>query len=170
MISGTLMNAHGMLRSMFHIQLIAVAVKLVLLIVLVLHFGLLGAASAVGLTVTLEQALYSVVTLRHLGLGAIAVLAVTWRALVAVGVMAVGLAALGLGWTAATPGGAVLDLALAVPADAMLYGAAIWLCWLAAGRPVGAERDMFGMVAQAGRRASQVVARQLRLRSVATPR
>ena len=154
LISNALMNAHALLRTMFRIQIAAVAVKLVLLVVLVMRFGLVGAAVAVGLAAMLEHLLYLSITLRFLGLGATDILRCTWRSLVGTLAMAAGLCSVGLGWNAAPyrTVAIVSDLVLAMAIGAALYATAVGACWLAAGCPAGAERDMAGMARQASGR------------------
>ena len=154
LISNALMNAHALLRTMFRIQIAAVAVKLVLLVVLVMRFGLVGAAVAVGLAAMLEHLLYLSITLRFLGLGAADILRCAWRSVAGTLAMATGLFWLGLGWNAVPYDTVAIvgDLLRAVPIGAALYGTAVGACWLAAGRPDGAERDMAGMARQASGR------------------
>ncbi len=151
LISNALMNAHALLRTMFRIQISAVAAKLLLLVVLVMRLGLLGAAIAVGLAAMLEHLLYLWVVLRTLELRIAEILRCTWRSLCGALVMAAGLCACGLGWNSVagrTPAIAG-ELALAVTLGAALYLAAVGACWLAAGRPGGPERDLAGMARRA---------------------
>ncbi len=165
MIGGAMMSAHARLRRMFWVQLLAVVVKLGLLLALVVPYGLLGAAVAAGLAAALEQLLILAVTLRYLRVGLGALLAATWRSMAAAAMMAAGMAAAGLGWTGGRLGdaGAALELAVAIPFGAALYGAAVLVGWLLAGRPAGPERDLAAMLRRGGGRAFSVAARQLRV-------
>jgi len=146
-VSVAMMTAHAMLKPMLRMQALALAVKLVLLIVLVTRFGLLGAAVAVGLAATLLNFLYVVATGRFLRLRPAGLLGVTWRSLAGTAVMAAGLVGCRLGWTGVAGSDLAIigDLALAIGFGAVLYAATVVLCWLAAGRPAGAERDVLAL-------------------------
>ena len=151
MIGSALLNAHALLRPLFGIQALAVVVKLALLIVLTMAYGLLGAALAIALATALEQGLILALTLQYLGLGGTDVLRVTWPSLLGTLAMAAGMAAFGLGWTVVDRTGPALAATLltAVLTGAAIYGAAIGACWAARGRPDGPEQDLLGALGRA---------------------
>ncbi len=150
-VSYALMNAHGRLSGLAAIQALTLAARLALLLALVPRAGLTGAAAAVGVSAILENLLYFALAQRFLGLRGAALLAATWRSLAGVAVMAAALAALGPGWREAA-GSPAAGLVQATLLGAVLYAATVALCWRAAGRPPGAERDLLGLVARAARR------------------
>jgi O-antigen/teichoic acid export membrane protein len=150
-VSYALMNAHARLRGLAGIQALTLAVRLALLVALVPRAGLTGAAAAVGLAAILENLLYFAMAHRFLDLRAAALLAATWRSLLGAIVMAAALAALGLGWRR-DAGSPAATLALAILLGAVLYAATVALCWIASGRPPGAERDLLGLLRRTARR------------------
>jgi O-antigen/teichoic acid export membrane protein len=145
-ICSALLNAHALLKTMFWIQGAALVVRFGLLLLLVVPFGLTGAAIAVGLATIFEHLLHLVVTLRYLRLPGLALLRATWRSFVGVAVMAGGMVSVGLGWsTVSGDVTAIIEhLSAAVAFGAGLYTATMTVCWVVAGRPEGAERDIFG--------------------------
>jgi hypothetical protein len=155
-ISGALMNAHALLKTMFTIQLASIGIRFALLVLLTMQFGLVGAAIGVGLSTAIEHGLTVLVALRYLRLRGRDVLLVTWRSLAGGLAMAAGLWALGLGWHTVTGDAWVMahEIALAIPLGATLYAASVALAWAASGCPEGAERDMFGLFRRALRLSS----------------
>ena len=103
-------------------------------------------------------------TMRLLALRWHQLLTHTWRGLVAVVVMAAGLHGLGLAWShAADTRGAVTALLIAVPTGSVIYGVVLAVLWLAARRPIGAERDIALFVFRAFLRAIATLTQQWRL-------
>ena len=162
MISAPLLNAYGQLRGMFKIQLAAVIVRIPLAIFLVSRFGLLGGAIAGALGTGIEQMLYVAMALHRLRLSPMELIRHNGRALIGGGTMVAGMMALGLAWMDAptVPGKALQALAISVATGAFIYTTAVVLLWLAAGRPVGAERDAMELLRRLGRRATSVVRKQ----------
>ncbi len=162
LISASLLNAYGMLRGRFMVQLAAVAARVPLIIVLVMHMGLPGAAIGTMAGAAVEHLLYLAMALRRLRLTLADVLRQVWRSSAAAGVMAAALVGCGLGWgqTSDEPAAAAASLLAAVPLGAAVYGVVLAGLWLAAGRPQGAERDAFDMAGRLCQQAVKIVRRQ----------
>lgn len=162
LISASLLNAYGMLRSTFVVQLAAVAARISLITVLVMHMGLPGAAIGTMAGAAVEHLLYLAMALRRLRLTLADLLRQTWRCSAAAGAMAAALVGSGLGWsqTPDAPGSAAASLVAAVPSGAAVYGVVLAGLWLAAGRPQGAERDALDVGRRLCRQAVNVVRKQ----------
>lgn len=148
-MSATLFQVHGLMSGMFGIEAASLVLRVVLIAAGVHLAGLPGAAMAVAVAILLEQLLYACVTLRHFSLRPAALLWVTWRSLLATGVMAVVVSGAGLGWNGAGEGVAALALCEGVVLGAIAYSAALLGLWLAAGRPAGAEHDALALLRKA---------------------
>ncbi len=148
LISASLLNAYAVLRGMFRVQLVSVAVRIPLMLVLVPRMGLLGAAIGMALATSVEHLSYLVMALRRLHLTATDVLASTWRSLLSAGAMAAVMAALGFGWSRVPDDRAAVltNLLTAVPLGAVVYGGMVASLWLATGRPAGAESSVVDML------------------------
>jgi lipopolysaccharide exporter len=154
-ISASLLTAHALLKRIFHIQLGSAAIRMLLLIPLVWHYGLIGGAVGSGITAICEHMAYVAYVKHHLRLRWLQLLAHVWRSLAAAGVMALGLFLLGLGWHAAPDiQGAKTMLAIAVPTGAAIYVLALIILWRLEGCPDGAELDMITMLTRLLRRSS----------------
>jgi lipopolysaccharide exporter len=164
-VSGALMNAHALLKTALRAQVLATIVKILVLIALVIPFGLVGGAVAVGLATAFENLLYLAITTRFLKLRGSDLLAATWRSLIGVVVMTGGLVTLHLGWNIVpnnSTAALVIDMALAMSLGSGLYAATVALCWMAAGHPSGAERDVLALLTRIGSRTGRFVAKQFR--------
>jgi hypothetical protein len=140
-------------------------VKLALLVPLVRHFGLLGAALSVCIASALEHGSYVKLTIRHLGLTWRQVGDHVWRSACACVFMALALWTTNLGWAHPTDNWAAWEsVLLAVPLGALVYSATTIGFWFAAGRPTGAERDL-AQLAQAIIAPARRVLRQVQTRT-----
>lgn len=137
-LSQHLLSAHALLGRLTGITLGAAAVRIALLIALIPHFGLAGAALGAALAVSVEQTAIVALAARRLRIAPRRLLAPLWRPLLAAAAMTAVLIRTGLGWSADT---APLSLVLAVMAGAGTYLAVLSAAWFAAGRPAGAEAD-----------------------------
>jgi lipopolysaccharide exporter len=145
-VSATLFQVHALLAGMFRIEILCLVLRVALLVALIPLGGLPGAALAVALSIVLEQALYARTAFRRFGVRAGALLGVTWRSLAATVVMAFVLYAAGLGWQDGAGVAPPKLLAEGVLLGVIVYLAALSACWLAAGRPAGAERDVLALL------------------------
>ncbi|MBU6499349.1 MAG: oligosaccharide flippase family protein, partial [Rhodospirillales bacterium] len=163
-ISSAMLNAHGILRRLFVLQVVTGIIRVLLVLPLVWRFGLLGAALAGALATVIEHLGYLTMTMRHLALPWWRLLAHLWRTLAASAAMAGGLWALGLGWNnVADAPAATRALLAAVPLGASFYVAAVLLLWVAAGRPDGPERDALAMAGRVWRGGAARLLRRLRM-------
>jgi lipopolysaccharide exporter len=154
-ISATLFSAHALLKTLFSVSISVMLLRLLLLAVLVVKLGLVGAAIAASLSMAVEHAVYIVLTMRRFGLRPAALLRHVWRSIFATAVMAGALVAAGLGWAPQPAGTAPLEeLLLAVGLGVLVYASALGATWLAAGRPAGAETDLLSFAALLARRAA----------------
>ena len=87
-ISTTLLTVYGMLQVQFASTTIILLIRFTLLIVLISHFGLVGAGFAVAAAAVLEEGFYLVVTFRRFNLRPVDLFAGNWRAAVATAAMA----------------------------------------------------------------------------------
>lgn len=162
LVSGTMMNAHGRLRSNFRINVAATVLRLILVPLLLLKFGLIGAAVGATIAIAGEQALYVASMFRSFGLRFRDLLADIWRPLVGVAVMAAVLVGSGMGWSgsAASPLRLIGGLASSCTLGAAVYVAVVLILWLAAGRPAGAELDLLELASRLRGRIMQAVWRR----------
>ena len=142
-ITATLLSAHGILRPGFAILLGSTTVRLLGALALVGPLGLVGAALAHALTVVVENVSFVVVAFRHFGIHTGRLLASIWRSLLAAVLMAAALWASSVGQRGGTP---LVDLTLGVALGMLVYATALALCWMACGRPAGAERDLIALL------------------------
>ncbi len=148
-IGATLLSAHAHLRSIFFLALGGALVKLPVLIYFGLHFGLTGAALALGVVGLGEQAVMAAMVCRRYHLRAADIARAHWRPVLATAAMALVLGLAGLGWRAPpdAPWRLALSLCAAVGAGAAVYGASLLALWHLSGRPRGAETDLLGLLA-----------------------
>lgn len=146
-VSGALLSAHALLRSLLAIGMAAILIRIALLLALVPPFGLWGAGLAVAVSILAEQAALVWRTLREFGLGPLEWLRCTWRPLTAAAVMALALFWTGLGWALppASTAAALLPLTAGVLLGAATYVAGLGALWLACGRPAGPESLVLGL-------------------------
>jgi lipopolysaccharide exporter len=148
MISAALFSAHALLGAIFRLNLVSMAVRVTLMVLLVAELGLIGAAIAATAAMAFDNVLYVILTCRHFGLRASDLLRRTWRPLLATGAMTAVLYLSGLGWHPLPGDTAALarKLLVAVPTGAAVYGAVLGSAWFLAGRPRGAETDLAELV------------------------
>jgi len=143
-----LLTAEGLVARAFRVEVVSAVLRVALLLALVPHFGLLGAAGAVAVIALVEEAFYLVITFRHTGLRARDLALGMWRPALATGVMTLAVLACGLD-RLVVDGGVVWDVAAlgaTLLVGALVYGATLLLAWLASGRPQGAETYVLGML------------------------
>ena len=157
-LSGTLLSAFGMLRTIFAVTLGAMLLRLALLTGFAPGGSLAVVAWLVTVATAVEQAAYLVLTAQHFGVGMGAMLRTVHRSLLGTAAMAGGLLWLGLGFVAVADRFA-LHLAEQVAAGAALYAAAMLGIWTLAGQPDGPERDLLGVVAPTVARIGGTLAR-----------
>lgn len=155
--SGVLLNAQGLIHIQARIVMIAVAVRLGLLAVLLVPYGMMGAAAAAAGCIAVEETLFIVVTFRRFHLRAMDLLRGIWRSLLATAAMAIVLVWEGVGWAPIPPDSSamVYDLLLGFASGAATFTVVLLLAWLASGRPRGAETlvlDMLGGIGRSVRR------------------
>ncbi len=150
-ISGTLLSAFAYLRPLFWNVLAMTAVQFALLVLLVWHAGLVGAAIASALAVLIQQTVLSVLVFRRFAIRPLDLLSRVWRCLIAAAVMAAFLAFSGLGWTQDEPalGACLRQLFVASGSGAFVYMIVLLGLWLASGRPRGPEMDVLDLLRQA---------------------
>lgn len=144
-LSGTLMSAFGMLRSIFAVTLGSTLLRLVLLVAFATGGSLATVALAVVAAGLVEQTAYVVLTVRRFGVGAGTMLRAVQRSLLGTLAMAGGMAWLGLGFVPAADRFA-LHLAGQVTTGVALYAVSMGALWLLAGRPAGPERDLLDVI------------------------
>jgi O-antigen/teichoic acid export membrane protein len=144
LISAKLFSAHAYFRPLLGVSTTSMVLRVGLLAALVPRYGVLGAAVAGGMGVSLEHAAYVALACRRFGFSARRFAGATWRTALAACAMAAALRGAGLGW-APHPGGAseqVARLAMGASIGAAVYAAALAGLWLAAGGPRGPETDL----------------------------
>ncbi|MFC0406741.1 oligosaccharide flippase family protein [Roseomonas elaeocarpi] len=147
-VSAAMLNARVALRTLLGVTVTAATVRVVLLVLLTRPYGLTGAGLAVGLAVMAEHLLLVGLALRALRMPLGRFLAQLRRPVIATAVMAAVLWWTGLGWAPApdTAAAAAPLLLAGVALGAAVFVAVLALCWLAMGRPVGAEADMTALI------------------------
>ena len=144
-VSMALLNARAALHLITVITAGSALVRVALLLGFTRWLGLPGAAIAVGLGLLLEHAALIGCALRLLALRPGLLLRVVARPLLAAAAMAAVLWGLGMGWVAPPPDASAASrmLLLAVPLGAVSFAAALFGQWWLAGRPAGAEADLW---------------------------
>jgi O-antigen/teichoic acid export membrane protein len=160
LVASTMLSAHAMLRRQFGITAICLGVRFLLLIILVNHFGILGAAIGCFIGVILEHTMFFVVVYRRFDLRVTVLWRQIWRTVAAGLTMAAFLVVTGLGWVQTTGeiSQQVRSLAEAVIVGATVYTLVLLVLWWLSGRPQGAEADMLAIVT---RLLSRLVGRRL---------
>jgi O-antigen/teichoic acid export membrane protein len=154
LIAWTILFSHARLAACFRITLATAGVRVVLLALLLPHFGLLGAAFATAASILVDVGLQMYYVVRYFEVSLRKLARRTWRCVAASAVMGFVVWAIGLGW-APLPGSAMatgLQLLQAIAAGVSVYAATLLLLWLASGRPAGAEADMLAVLRRAAGR------------------
>jgi lipopolysaccharide exporter len=146
-LSLLLLSAHALLGRLVGITLVGAAVRIGMLAVLIPAYGLPGAAAGAAMGVLTEQILTVGTALRRFGVEVGDLLRAVWRPAVAALAMAGALAWSGLGWRDED---GILLLAEAVGVGSLAYVVVLLGCWMAAGRPAGAERDVLAVLRRFG--------------------
>jgi O-antigen/teichoic acid export membrane protein len=144
-LAWTVVYARARMGTCFAITLGVALLRIVLLVALLPVLGVTGAAWATAASLAAESGLYLSEVVRRHGVRAADLLAIAWRPVVGVGAMAGGLVAMGLGWSWDVST-AFRQLALAVPAGAVIYAGVVFALWRFAGRPAGAESDIMALL------------------------
>jgi len=152
-VGAAMLNAHARLGTLLAVTCGSAALRIAFLLLLTAQYGITGAALAIGLVALMEHITTVALTLRLLRLRGAALLRLVWRPAASSAVMALVLWAAGLGWaetpTAALPAAwAVLS---GIALGAASYAIILPCLWIAAGRPAGAEADLWAMLKRAGR-------------------
>ena len=152
-VGAAMLNAHARLGTLLAVTCGSAALRIAFLLLLTAQYGITGAALAIGLVALMEHVTTVALTLRLLRLRGAALLRLVWRPAASSAVMALVLWAAGLGWaetpTAALPAAwAVLS---GIALGAASYAIILPCLWIAAGRPAGAEADLWAMLKRAGR-------------------
>lgn len=155
-ISTTAFRADGIPKTTFFVTCIAAGLRIGLVVLLAIRFGLVGAAVGTVIAVTLEEIAFLIVGFRRYGITSLDLLRNTWRILLASAAMALVLYAAGLGWSDAGPD---IDSILSRLLAACLLGAVTYCGvlaagWWAVGRPAGAESYAVGVIVPALNRAA----------------
>ena len=153
-VSEALFSAHAWLKTIIWMSATGTVLRLLLLLVLIPHYGLLGGALAAAVMGVFQEAIYLVTGMRRLKLPVWTVLSSVVRPAGAVAIMAATLASIGLGWTDWDGGDGALgiNLGLAVGLGAIVYTASLMGLWFVAGRPAGAEADALRIIDRLMRR------------------
>jgi len=142
-LSQHLLSAHALLGRLVGITLGGAALRVGLLLALIPGFGGTGAAMAAAIAICVEQGLMVATALQRFQIGFGGLAAQVWRPVLAAGVMAAALWVFGMGWVSVD---SLEALAVSVVVGAGVFAAALVGAWLLAGRPAGAEADLFGLV------------------------
>jgi lipopolysaccharide exporter len=154
-VSEALFSAFAWLKTIIWMSAAAMVLRLLLLLILIPHYGLMGGALAAAAMSIFQETIYLVTGMRRLKIRIWAILAGVIRPAGAVTIMAATLAWTGLGWT--NWDGIYADLgrnlAFAIGLGAVLYIVSLIGLWLIAGRPVGAETDAMSIFRRIAHRA-----------------
>ncbi len=145
-----LLNAVGRPQVNFYISVVSALVKLGALLLLVPRFGLAGAAAAVLLACYADLGMLLWTTLPRVQVSLRQLAGISIRPVVATAAMAGILLYLGMAWTPSAAGsgvaGLAMDAAIRSAIGAGCYAVVLLGCWVAAGRPDGAERHVLTMI------------------------
>ena len=143
------MAAHAQLKVQFRILVVSLVVRLVLLFALIGPLGIIGVVIAAVASFMTEELLFLIVTFHMFKLRTADLFRASWRSILATAVMALVVAAEGIGWAppASEDARLVMDLLIAVSSGAATYCAVLLAAWFLSGRPDGAE-TMFLSIAQ----------------------
>lgn len=142
-LSLLLLSAHARLARLVGITLCGAVVRVGLLALLIPGFGLTGAAAGVAVAVMLEQVLTVATALRLFKVSVSRLVRRTVRPVLAATAMAGFMVVTGLGWSNDR---SPIVLAEAAIVGAAVYGVALLVSWVMAGRPDGAETDVTALL------------------------
>jgi O-antigen/teichoic acid export membrane protein len=138
--------AHGRFRRIFFISAASAAFRLVAVLAVGRHWGILGVAASVGVSIWAEQLLLAMACLGSTAVAPGAILRQIWRPPVAAALMATALIVTRLGWIAPPDQAQALVLLLAGCALGMAtFTSALLALWFLSGRPSGAETDLMDL-------------------------
>ena len=151
--SGVLLNAHGLLSVIFQIMLVSVLTRAALLAVLIVPFGLIGAAAGAVCCTLLEEVLFMTYCFRRFNLRPRDLMRGIWRCVLAAGAMAAALWWLDFGHASAVANqaAAVRDLIGGTVTGAVVYTAVLLALWLLSRRPDGAEAVFLTIIGNTAR-------------------
>jgi len=148
-IGTAFLMASGGIRYAFGVLCCSVLIRVPLMAACVAQWGLLGAGIATALSVLIDQCIGLSVVLPRIGVPITRVLARLWRPIVACGAMIGIMLALGMAWRPPDDT-SMLGLILSSGARAMVgastYVVSLAVLWRLAGRPDGAERQIFRLI------------------------
>jgi O-antigen/teichoic acid export membrane protein len=144
MISGVVFRVQAWMKALFKLAVALTLLRLGLIILLMPHYGLRGAAIAIAITDIIDQLAFLAVTIHRLELSLATLFARVWRSLAAAAIMTALLVALHLGWSdhPGTNHQQAVRLGLAILIGVTSYSATVGILWFLAGRPDGGERDL----------------------------
>lgn len=161
LIAATLLSAYGFLRIPFGISVAATLLRAAGLYFLA-DSGLSASAFAVLISVLFEQAAYFALAVHRFRISLARFIRMTWRSLVATGLMTLGVIWFGYEWSALGGGGAVSFLQLFASAGfgATVYVALVLTFWLGSGCPAGPESDFLALLQRTCSGAARLVSVQ----------
>ncbi|WP_431282443.1 oligosaccharide flippase family protein [Humitalea sp. 24SJ18S-53] len=147
-VSVALLNAKTLLRTILVVTAGAALLRVLLLVLLMPHFGLVGAGISLGLALVAEHVTLVGLALRMVGLGAWSFLACLRRPAIAAAAMALVLWGCGLGWVAPPRDAAIAiwHLLAAIGLGATVFIGSVAAMWRLAGCPAGAETDLLALL------------------------
>lgn len=154
-VGGAFLLSSNGVQASFWLLITSVVIRIPLMIGCVAEWGLVGAAFAAALSLTIDQALNLWVVLPRIGARISQIAARLWRPGVACAGMVALMALTGQAWSPAidlTTGGLILDILGRSLTGATIYVASLTLLWLAAGRPDGAEHHILTVIQTRRRR------------------
>lgn len=144
-VANPLLQAKGKLYETFKITAFVTVVRALVVVIGVWQFGLIGALAGTIIAMPLNQVLILRVCCRLIEMPVTQLWPLLWRPLLACSAM--GYVLISLGFHTHIPGSsighAVLRIAVGAAAGVAVYTLAITAAWVVAGRPMGAERDLF---------------------------
>jgi O-antigen/teichoic acid export membrane protein len=146
-ISTTLLTVYGMLQVQFASTMGILVIRFALLIILIHQFGLVGAGFAVATVAILEEGFYLIVTFRRFNLRPTTLFTSNWRSGISTAAMAAAVLLIRHAFSAAplTFG----HFFTQVLGGAATYTIVLYLAWLAAGKPWGAEAQLIRVFREA---------------------
>jgi lipopolysaccharide exporter len=170
-ISSSLFYAAGNLRPMFWNVVAMSVVQFALVVPLVWHSGIVGAAIASALTALFQQVVLSILTFQRYEMRFADLLPRVWRCVLAAAAMTAFLALSGLGWVHDVSGlsTSLRQIIVASGSGATVYTGVLLGLWLASGRPNGPETDVLELIKRVGTRLHGFVSHRVaRLRAAGT--
>lgn len=147
-VGGNIFGTLGNTRLLLLLALPGSMLRVPLLLGALHSHGIVGAAATVAAMAALDAALHIRAVIRYLGVRWRHILAQTWRSLLATAMLAILLAATGLGWVSAPPSAtaSAMHLLLATVTGMGFFVASLAMLWYLAGRPDGAEAALLRLV------------------------